>query len=294
MSNQTVSQLSTQSPCAWPLLSEEGFADKVDSAREAIHKIRIHQPAVAIILGSGLGGLVDDIQHPSSVPYTEIPGFPQTAAAGHAGKLILGFLGGLPVVVMQGRAHRYEGWPSQAVEFPVHCMHALGAETLIVTNAAGGLNPRYRAGDLMAIDGHIDMLWYRQMIHPQQRHTRNDGIYDREAIEHCKHFARLDNTVLHQGAYLGTLGPTYETRNEYRAFRELGADAVGMSTLPEVKAASELGMSVVGFSVITNVASTDVPQSTTHEEVVDCGNAAGPKLLRIVTNLLHMWAGEPD
>ncbi|GAB5406398.1 MAG: purine nucleoside phosphorylase I, inosine and guanosine-specific [Aureliella sp.] len=281
-------------PGSWSLLSEKDFADEVVSARDAILRTRIHQPAVGIILGSGLGALVDDIQHPSSVAYPEIPGFPQTAAVGHAGKLVLGFLGGLPVVVMQGRAHRYEGWPSQAVEFPVHCMSALGAQTLIVTNAAGGLNPRYRAGDLMAIDGHIDMLWYRQMVHAQKRRTRNDGVYDRDALEHCKRFARRDDTVLHQGTYLGTLGPTYETRNEYRAFRELGGDAVGMSTLPEVKAASECGMSVVGFSVITNVASTDVPQSTTHEEVVDCGNAAGPKLMRIITNLLHMWAGEPD
>lgn len=289
-----MSQTASYGPYGWELLSQEQFAAQVIVARDAIHQSRIHQPAVAIILGSGLGGLVDDIQHPSSLAYPDIPGFPQTAAAGHAGKLILGFLGGMPVVVMQGRAHRYEGWPNQAVEFPVHCMHALGAQTLIVTNAAGGLNPRYRPGDLMAIDGHIDMLWQRQMVHPQQPRPRGGDIYDRETIEHCKRFSRRDDTVLHQGTYLGTLGPTYETRSEYRAFRELGGDAVGMSTLPEVKAASELGMGIVGFSVITNVASTDVPQSTTHEEVVDCGNTAGPKLLRIITSLLNMWSGEPD
>lgn len=281
-------------PASWSLLSPKSLDEKVAIARDAIHHTRIHQPAVAIILGSGLGGLADTLQHATSVSYQAIPGFPQTAAAGHAGRLVLGFLGGMPVVVMQGRAHRYEGWPNQAIEFPVHCMHALGAQTLIVTNAAGGLNPRYRAGDLMAIDGHIDMLWYRQMMHAQARRTRYDGIYDRDAIEACKRFARSDDTVLHQGTYLGTLGPTYETRNEYRAFRELGGDAVGMSTLPEVKAAGDLGMNVVGFSVITNVASTDVPQSTTHDEVVECGNAAGPNLMRIITSLLHMWAGEPD
>lgn len=278
----------------WSPVSNKAFQRNVLLARDAVLATRIHQPCVGLILGSGLGGLVGQIAHCTKIPYTQLPGFPKTAAAGHAGQLCLGFLGGLPVAVMQGRAHRYEGWSNQAVEFPVHCLRALGVDTLIATNAAGGLNPRYRPGDLMAIDSHIDMLWYRRMVHPQTMSPRRSGIYDRDSIELCKRFARADDTTLHQGTYLGTLGPTYETRNEYRAFRELGGDAVGMSTLPEVKAASELSMRVVAFSVITNVASTDEPQSTTHEEVVACGNAAGPDLMMIIVQLLSTWSGEPD
>lgn len=278
----------------WSPVSCETFQRNVLNVRDAVLETRIHQPTVGLILGSGLGGLASQIAHCTNIPYAQLPGFPQTAAAGHAGQLCLGFLGGMPVAVMQGRAHRYEGWSNQAVEFPVHCLQALGVDTLIATNAAGGLNPRYRAGDLMAIDSHIDMLWYRRMVHPQSTTPRRASIYDRDTIELCKRLARAGNTALHSGTYLATLGPTYETRNEYRVFRELGGDAVGMSTLPEVKAASELGMRVVAFSVITNVASTDVPQSTTHEEVVSCGDAAGPDLMKIIVQLLSTWSGEPD
>ncbi|HBE70888.1 MAG TPA: purine-nucleoside phosphorylase [Planctomycetaceae bacterium] len=287
-SNATTSQVN------WTLLSPTQLANKVDAARCAIQAIKFHQPTVAIVLGSGLGGLADAIDHAHFIPYDQIPDMPQTHAAGHAGRLVLGHLGGMPVVVMQGRAHRYEGWPNQAVEFPIRCMHALGARRLIVTNAAGGLNPRFRAGDLMVIDSHIDLLWDRRVRHRQTPRPRSGNVYDRATIENAKQIARLSNTVLHQGTYLATLGPTYETRNEYRMFREIGGDAVGMSTLPEVKAARELEMDVTAFSVITNVASTDEPQSTTHDEVVECGKEAGPKLQKIICELLSMWSGEPD
>lgn len=271
-------------------------------ARDAITAIKLFQPKVAIILGSGLGEMADEIEHAVSIAYSAIPGFPKTHAVGHAGRLILGYVGGLPVVMMQGRAHRYEGWTDHDVRFPVRVMQALGAETLVATNAAGGLNPRFRTGDLMVLDSHFDWLWKRQtpfsnLVTPKtvsQAIGRGASCYDFALIEAVKQIARKNDIVLHQGCYMATLGPTYETRSEYRMFREMGGDAVGMSTVPEVLAARELGMEVLAFSVITNVASTDMPQSTTHDEVVDAGNEAGPNLMKIVRRLLDDLSGEPD
>ena len=284
------------------------YPSEVLEAREAILARKLFQPEAAIILGSGLGALAEQVEHPFHVPYENIPHFPKTYAAGHAGQLVLGYLSGVPVVLMQGRSHLYEGWRRQDATFGLRCMHALGAESLIVTNAAGGLNPRYRPGDLMVIDSHIDLLWPRRgsldlatkSIPPAPVTSamgsvgRGTGAYCYELITKVLGSARKKNIVLHQGCYLATLGPTYETRSEYKMFREFGADAVGMSTVPEVLVATQLGMQILAFSVITNVASTDVPQNTTHEEVVETGNAAGPKLMSILQELLEELAGCPD
>lgn len=286
------------------LLTYEQFCDRVSAAREAVLQRRQFQPKVACILGSGLGGLAGVVSEPVSIDYDIIPGFTKTHAVGHAGKLITGFIGDTPVVLMQGRSHRYEGHSHLQLQFPVHVMHALGATTLIATNAAGGLNTRYEVGDLMVIDSHIDLLWRRSMwadasfleIQHQtlaesrarlgDQVLRGTNPYTHKLIHQAKTIARSNNTVLHQGCYLGTLGPTYETRHEYRAFRWMGADAVGMSTIPEVLAARDLGMQVLAFSVITNVASTDVPSFTNHEEVVESGNLAGPRLQKIIEQLV--------
>ena len=281
---------------------EMDLQKEICEARDAITAIKLFQPKVAIILGSGLGEMADEVAHAVSISYSEIPGFPKTHAVGHAGRLILGYFGGLPVVMMQGRAHRYEGWTDHDVRFPVRVMQALGAETLIATNAAGGLNGRFRTGDLMVIDSHFDWLWKRQtpfsnLVYPEvvsQPIARSSACYDFALMEAVKQIARKNDIVLHQGCYVATLGPTYETRSEYRMFREMGGDAVGMSTVPEVLAARELGMEVLAFSVITNVASTDMPQSTTHDEVVDAGNEAGPNLMKIIRRLLDDLSGEPD
>jgi purine-nucleoside phosphorylase len=265
------------------------------------------QPKVAIVLGSGLGELASHVEHSQAIEYSKIDGFPTTHAAGHAGKLITGYLAGLPVVLLQGRAHRYEGFTDSDLAFPIHCLHAIGASTLITTNAAGGLNPRYRPGELMVIDQHIDFLWntpharteghgHDQPLQALQCDVpmRGPSPYDFELLNKAKRSARIENIELHQGTYLATLGPTYETRSEYRMFRTFGADAVGMSTVPEVVAARQLDMRVLAFSVITNVASTDAPQTTTHEEVISFGNQAGPRLLRIVQRVLTDLAGQPD
>lgn len=278
--------------------------------REAVSMIsasRILQPQVAIILGSGLGGLGDDVQHATAIPYNIIPNFQATHAVGHRGQLILGFLAGVPVVVMQGRYHRYEGHSDQCVAFPVQVMAALGARTLIVTNAAGGLNPRYLPGDLMLVDQHINALWPRSHVaggceiaprkfsesqSPVGRHLRS--VYDSGLLEQATRVALQCDVSLQRGTYVSTLGPTYETRSEYRMFRWMGGDAVGMSTVPEVMAAREAGLRVLAMSVITNVACTDQAHGTSHEEVVQRGQEIEPKLRRLVRLMLEEMAGPAD
>lgn len=271
---------------------------RVDEAVTHITRKRLWQPSVAIVLGSGLGELVERVDHRESIPYGEIPHFCPTYASGHAGQLVTGYLSGVPVVLLQGRAHRYEGLSNHQASFPTECMHALGAHLLITTNAAGGLNTRFCAGDLMVIDSHIDFLWARSLWGTpnclDQIAPARTPVYAWDLIQSAKSMARKQDITLHQGCYLATLGPTYETRSEYRMFRWTGADAVGMSTIPEVLVAQKRGMQVLAFSVITNVASTDAPQPTTHEEVVALGNAAGPRLMKIIEAMLNERAGQPD
>lgn len=271
---------------------------RVDEAVAHITRKRLWQPSVAIVLGSGLGELVERVDHRESIPYGEIPHFCPTHASGHAGQFVTGYLSGVPVVLLQGRAHRYEGLSNHQASFPTECMHALGAELLITTNAAGGLNTRFCAGDLMVIDSHIDFLWARGLWGApncfEQFAPARTPVYAWDLIQSTKSIARKLDITLHQGCYLATLGPTYETRSEYRMFRWTGADAVGMSTIPEVLVAQKRGMQVLAFSVITNVASTDAPQPTTHEEVVALGHAAGPRLMKIIEAMLNERAGCPD
>lgn len=282
----------------------------VDETCKIIFAKRVHQPKVAIVLGSGLGELAQHVEHAQSIDYAELPCFPRTHASGHAGKLITGYLAGVPVVLMQGRSHRYEGFTDTDLALPIHCLHGIGASTLIVTNAAGGLNTRYRAGELMLIDQHLDFLWstpyvrtvgYRAYTHKGVLKLEGYSVplhgpspYDYDLMERAKRVARREDIELHQGTYLATLGPTYETRSEYRMFRSFGADAVGMSTVPEVVTARQLDMRVLAFSVITNVASTDLPSTTSHDEVMDVGNLAGPRLMKIVCGVLSDLAGQPD
>ena len=282
----------------------------VENTCKAIFARRIHQPKVAIVLGSGLGELANHVEHAESIAYAELPCFPRTHALGHAGKLITGYLAGMPVALMQGRSHRYEGYTDTDLSLPIHCLHGIGARTLIVTNAAGGLNPRFRGGELMVIDQHLDFLWttphartvgYRAYVIPTGPDSLGCEVplhgstpYDYDLLDRAKSVARREDIALHQGTYLSTLGPTYETRGEYRMFRSFGADAVGMSTVPEVVAARQLEMRVLAFSVITNVASTDLPSPTSHAEVIDAGNMAGPRLMRLVCGVLGDLAGQPD
>ena len=252
-------------------------------------------PKVGIILGSGLGNLAKAIENPTVIAYEDIPGFPKLSAAGHIGELIVGHLGTTPVVVMRGRAHLYEGHHVLQATYGVRIIQALGAQTLIVSNAAGGLNSRLRVGDLVLLDSHIDLM-HRSGLTKQLSSSatsdsidvpgRSGPIYDRTLIEKTKACANRLGHTLASGTYLATLGPTYETRAEYRAFRTIGADMVGMSTVPETILAASLGMKVVAFSVITNVATPDIATSTTHDEVLESADRAQATLTSILIALL--------
>lgn len=287
---------------------------RIQAAVSMISEARLLQPQVAIILGSGLGRLGDDVQHATCIPYNTISHFKVPHAVGHAGQLILGYLAGVPVVVMQGRYHRYEGHSDQCVAFPVQVMAALGARTLIVTNAAGGLNPRYLPGDLMLVDQHINGLWPRPTHQTANASAAiamgcNDHkttmpaspvgrylpvVYDAGLLDQAARIARQCDVNLQRGTYVATLGPTYETRSEYRMFRWMGGDAVGMSTVPEVMAARQSGLRVLAMSVITNVACTDQAHGTSHDEVVQRGREIEPKLRRLVRLMLEEMAGPAD
>lgn len=283
--------------------SNEAYADLVAQARRAVQSRTVLRPAVACILGSGLGGLANRVQHAVSLDYSEIPGFPKPSAAGHRGRLILGYLSGLPVALMQGRCHRYEGRTRREIQFPIHVLRGLGADSLIATNAAGGLNPRFEVGDLMVIDSHLDFLGpdrhpsnpiHRQTAGGGQLSLRGKSPYDPSVIRRIREIALRKGIGLNRGCYLGTLGPTYETRSEYRFFRGCGADAVGMSTIDEVLAARDLAMKVLAFSVITNVACSEVASPTTHDEVVEAGIQAGPQLMSLIEQWLEDLSGQPD
>lgn len=258
------------------------------------------QPRFGIILGSGLGGLVDAIQQPQVWDFAQLPGFGTSTAGGHRGQLVLGQLGGVPVVAMAGRLHRYGGWSTAQVTFPVSVMHGLGASQLIVSNAAGGVNPKYCVGDIVVIADHIDWMYGRPAARfavssgaapgsaaPVDTVRRGGNVYDPAMMQTALGASRRGGFAAYQGTYLGTLGPNYETRAEYRMMRRLGADVVGMSTVPEVLAAASLNMRVLALSMVSNVACPDAPNVANHDEVLAAGAAAEPRMRRIVETVLE-------
>lgn len=248
-------------------------------------------PRFAIVLGSGLGGLVDVVQAEVSIPYAAIPGFPLSHAAGHAGRLILGYIESVPVAVLAGRSHLYEGNSLAQATFAVRVLRGLGASDLVLSNAAGGLNPRFVKGDLIAIDQHINLLF-----RPNRDAAgvagmggfvgRLPSVYSSDLLVRSQRAAVEAGFALPTGTYLATLGPTYETRAEYRFFRKIGADMVGMSTVPEAILGAELGYRVAAFSVITNEARPDSITKTTHQEVLDVAKVAQTRLVPLVTALV--------
>ncbi len=249
-------------------------------------------PRVGIILGSGLGELGDRIENPVAFPYESLPHFPRSTAAGHKGQLLVGQLAGKTVVALQGRFHLYEGWTARQAAFPVWVMKRLGVETLIVSNAAGGLNPHYAVGDVMLIEDHMNLMFTSPLLGVNDdelgpRFPDMSAPYDPQLIELAQQTAREAGFPLHTGVYVAMLGPTYETRAEYRMVRRLGGDTVGMSTVPEVIAARHAGMRVLGISTVTNACSPDQLGETTHEEVVIAAASAGEKLRSIVEAVIH-------
>jgi purine-nucleoside phosphorylase len=252
-------------------------------------------PQVGIILGSGLGALADEVEAVASIPYSEIPGFAASTVIGHAGRMVLGGLEGTRVLVMQGRLHYYEGHSLQTATFPVRVMKALGVETMIVTNAAGGLNPAFRAGDFMLIKDHVNMLgWGGQnpLIGPNDpelgpRFPAMNPAYDPALLKMAQEAAEVCNVPVQKGVYIVLAGPNYETSAELRALRMLGGDAVGMSTVPEVIVARHGGMRVLGISNITNMALADSDEPVNHEEVLVVAEESRPRFVRLIREIVR-------
>jgi purine-nucleoside phosphorylase len=256
-----------------------------------------YRPTVGLILGSGLNALADELVEADRVPYGEIPGFVAPTVYGHSGRLVFGNLAGHEVVMMQGRMHAYEGHSMQRVTLPVRVMAELGVRTLIVTNAAGGVNPAFKAGDLMLITDHIGFmtmvganpLWGPNDDSLGPRFPAMNNAYDRELRKLALAVAAEHGIALQVGVYAGLGGPTFETPAEVRFLRMIGADACGMSTVPEVIVARHMGLKVLGFSGITNatVADPDVDEQANHEEVLAAGREMTPKLMALIRGFLE-------
>ncbi len=250
-------------------------------------------PEIGIILGTGLGGLVKEIKVHEVIPYEQIPHFPLSTVEGHSGKLILGTLSGKRVVVMQGRFHFYEGYTMQQITFPVRVMKALGVHSLCVSNAAGGMNPAFEVGELMIIQDHINLFPTNPLIGKNYsqlgpRFPDMGETYHQPYIAMAKQCAQKNGIKVSEGVYAGLTGPCFETPAEYRYLWRMGADAVGMSTVPEVIVAKHSGLLVFGMSIITDLGVEGHTQKITHEEVQEVANKQEPKLTKIVQELIGL------
>lgn len=250
------------------------------------------RPRIGLVLGSGLGALANDVQDGVAVPYAEIPHFPVSTAPGHAGKLVLGALEGKPVVVMSGRVHMYEGYTPREVVFPIWLMRRLGAETLIITNAAGGVNMSFDQGGLMLIVDHINLTGQNPLVGPNDpalgpRFPDMTEAYDQQLRDLAQRASRQTGVPLVEGIYIGLLGPNYETPAEVRMLRLLGADAVGMSTVMEVIAANHCGLRVLGISCITNMAAGILPQKQNEQEVIETAQRVSQEFARLVRAIVE-------
>jgi purine-nucleoside phosphorylase len=264
--------------------------DRVQAAAEVVGRSSATEPEVGLILGTGLGGLAREIAVDAAVGYAEIPGFPLSTVESHAGRLLLGRLGGRAVVAMQGRFHRFEGYDLQQVTFPVRVMHALGARTLIVSNACGGMNPLWAPGDLVLLSDHINLLGDNPLVGPNDdrlgpRFPDMSAPYDPELRALARATALELGIVLREGVYVAVPGPNLETRAEYRMLRTLGADVVGMSTVPEVIVASHQGMRTLGISIITDQCLPDALEPADIGRIIATAGRAEPALTRLVTTL---------
>lgn len=248
-------------------------------------------PHVAIILGTGLGNLIDQIEIRCEVPYSDIPNFPISTVEGHAGKLIYGVLGGKEVLAMQGRFHFYEGYSMSEVTFPIRVMRLIGVTHLFVSNASGGLNPMFRVGDVVIITDHINMFGTNPLIGLNikefgPRFPDMSETYSRDLISQARQIAQKNQIPIHEGIYVGTSGPTFETAAEYKHFRIIGGDLVGMSTVPEVIVAKHSGMTCFGISIVTDSGVPGQIKEISHEEVQKVANAAQPKMTLLIKELI--------
>ncbi len=269
--------------------------DKIQSAVAFVRERWPETPRAGIILGTGLGSLVEQIEVQASLDYEQIPHFLRSTAASHRGRLVCGRLAGLPVVAMEGRFHMYEGYPLKEITLPVRVMRALGAELLVVSNAVGGLNPYFALGDIMLIDDHINLMGDNPLIGVNDdrlgpRFPDMCEPYDQTLIDAALEIARRHDIVAHKGVLVAVAGPNLETRAEYRFLRQIGADAVGMSTVPEVIVAVHCGLKVVGFSIITDMCLADALEPANINQIIATAHAAEPKLRTLVVGVLSRFA----
>lgn len=250
------------------------------------------RPGFLLILGTGLGQLADEMNITTEIPYYNIPHFPVSTVESHAGKLLFGLLGGKEIVAMQGRFHLYEGYSMEEIVFPVRVLKENGADTLFVSNASGGMNTNYRRGDIMLLNDHINLLGDNPLMGPNDdrlgfRFPDMSDPYTERLREIAENVALDLNVKMHQGVYVALKGPMLETRAEYRYLRLLGADAVGMSTVPEVIAAVHMGMDVLGISAITDECFPDALEPVIIEDVLEAASWAEPKMTRIIIGVLE-------
>jgi purine-nucleoside phosphorylase len=269
--------------------------DRVQAAAGVVRGQSALVPEIGIILGTGLSGLAREIAIEAEVPYAEIPGFPLSTVETHAGRLLLGRLGGRPVVAMQGRFHRYEGYDLQQVTFPVRVLHALGARTLIVSNACGGMNPLWAPGDLVLLSDHINLLGDNPLVGPNDerlgsRFPDMSAPYDPDLRTLARKTALELGIILREGVYVAVAGPNLETRAEYRMLRAMGADVVGMSTVPEVIVAGHQGMRTIGISIITDQCLPDALEPAEIGRIIETAGRAEPHLTRLIAALVERVA----
>jgi purine-nucleoside phosphorylase len=271
------------------------YSVRLDALERAVRERTDLVPRLGIVLGSGLGSLADELEHPVAIPFADLPGWPAASAPGHAGRLLLGSLEELPVVCLQGRLHLYEGHSARLVVEPVLLMNRLGAPRVLLTNAAGGVNVRYPAGTLMLIADHINLTGEHPLIGPNDDSMgpRFPDFVDAwsPALRHLMRRAAVEEDIaVEEGVYLGLTGPSYETPAEIHMQRTLGADAVGMSTVLEAIAARWAGVELVGVSLVTNPGAGVTGMPLSHDEVLAAGEAAGPKFRQLVRRFVHLLA----
>ena len=282
--------IAPSSPFASPAVTHT--VEAIEAAASVVRARFARTPIAGLVLGTGLGALGREIAVDAAIDYRDIPGFPLSTVETHAGRLLCGTLGGKPVVAMQGRFHRYEGYTLQQVTFPVRVLRALGATTLVVSNACGGMNPLWAAGDLMLIADHLNLLGDSPLIGPNddrlgERFPDMSMPYDPALRAIAREVALARGIILREGVYAAVAGPSLETRAEYRMLRAAGADVVGMSTVPEVIVARHAGMRVLGLSIVTDMCLPDALEPATFERIIAVANDAEPRLTVVVRDVME-------
>jgi purine-nucleoside phosphorylase len=277
------------------IMAEHLTMEQINDMAALVQSKTSRKPKVGMILGSGLGPLAEEVQNPDIIPHNDLPGWPISTVQGHVGQLVIGELEGQTVIVMQGRSHFYEGYPMPLIGLPIRVMQQLGVETLIVTNAAGAVDPEFEPGDLMLITDHINLIGMtggNPLRGPNleefgPRFPDMSRVYDREYMDMARKVAKENGINLREGVYICLAGPSFETPADLRFLRAVGVDAVGMSTVPEATVARHGGIRVLGVSGISNKANLDGETETTHEEVLEAGRVLVPKLTTLVKGVLR-------